>query len=1302
MVTPREDNRLGNVEERQHQPPGANGQMNQDQQQRAPGANDPMNQLPAQLNQDLQQQGPGANGQMNQLPGQMIQQQLQAGLIDRPIQPGAGRVDDVPPQGVGAVSNCRLPAFWRTGPELWFFQIESQFQRPWTWRPSPRSRTSSVDRLTRRNTTHAQDGTDLADDGLTRGSIAQAADRRVELGDRRPSQLLRRHMRTLAAPANVSDEVLRSRWLDPFLPPQTRRLLLVIRNQSLEELAAVADEAHEVGPSVMAASYSPRRSQSPSNQVAQELAELRRAIEQLTTITRESVGSGSGHRGRSRSRGTRSARIRSPTPANNARTGYCWYHATHGDVADNSGKLELLALNSALTASNMQESRLYVIDRGNDIRFLVDSGSVLSIIPKKIFRRPLVKQALVLQAANATLIATFGEKRLTLNIGVRRPLEWTFIIADVSTAILGADFIIRHDLLIDLPRRRLLDDRLTNVAASCSVGPLPEVHAVSPVTAKISEAPVESLYQRMAEEFASTEVPAGEMACIPDLPVQHHIVTAGQPVFTRPRRRSQESVSKQRRANSQICSSIPVAPDDIPKTAVTTPFGLFEFVGMPLGLRNSAQTFQRAMNHLLRDLPFIRCYQDDILVLSTGHEEHARHLRELFTVLRDAKLHVKLDQVPAWPGGGHLRGVPRAVSRVQPRSWHPLTELLRGLVKKKEKLTWTPEAEAAFERTKKAMTEAVRSSFLSPSQPLALYTDASDTAIGAALNQQRESGVWVPLGFFSRKLSPTEQRYSTYDRELLAIHAAIKHFQRILEGRSFRILTDHKPLSYALEQRTDKHSPRQARQLDFIAQFRHRYPAYSRRGQHGGGRAVSRRQYSHADRDYDEGAQITLDDNELVVVERDGVLRPYIPVALRRAIFDSVHRLSHPSGRATAKRIELNYFWPSLRKDVGRWAKQCMPCQLSKVHRHNRSELGNFNARPTAVSSTYISTSSRCPVAGMSKLSHHHRQVYARWPEAIPLTDDITAQSVAEALYNKHWIAFFGAPLTITTDQGAQFESKLLKQLGGMIGAKHIHTSPYHPPQANAMVERLHRTLKAAFKCSPETPWTSALPTVLLGLRTAFKEDLQASPAEMVFGTALRIPGELVIKQEATSPRLPSSSWHCGTHATQAVRFQDLSTCEYVMRRLDTIKKPLDPPYSGPHRVVRRVDDRTYIVDINGSEKALSTDQLKPAYYETSDEASQTEERQAAQPSEPTVASEPTPPPDPTPTAQPASATHPRTSAETTPPPTRARTRRVAFSLPSPNARSTGRGVAVALSTSQSQARRSRRCLGLPPSSNDR
>ena len=96
-------------------------------------------------------------------------------------------------------------------------------------------------------------------------------------------------------------------------------------------------------------------------------------------------------------------------------------------------------------------------------------------------------------------------------------------------------------------------------------------------------------------------------------------------------------------------------------------------------------------------------------------------------------------------------------------------------------------------------------------------TDASDTAVGAVL-QQHVDGQWQPISYFAKKLQPAETRYSTFDRELLAIYLAIKHFRYFLEGRTLHVVTDHKPLTFAFNALTDQYTPRQCRHLDYISQ----------------------------------------------------------------------------------------------------------------------------------------------------------------------------------------------------------------------------------------------------------------------------------------------------------------------------------------------------------------------------------------------------------------------------------------------------------------------------------------------------
>ncbi|XP_055929760.1 uncharacterized protein LOC129960375 [Argiope bruennichi] len=132
---------------------------------------------------------------------------------------------------------------------------------------------------------------------------------------------------------------------------------------------------------------------------------------------------------------------------------------------------------------------------------------------------------------------------------------------------------------------------------------------------------------------------------------------------------------------------------------------------------------------------------------------------------------------------------------------------------------------------------------------------------------------------------------------------------------------------------------------------------------------------------------------------------------------------------------------------------------------------------------------------------------FTRWPEVIT-TPDMTAETTARALMNG-WISRFGCPVTITTDQGTNFQSNLFRELTRMLGCNRIRSASYHP-QANGIIERLHRHLKSALKAHNNRKWTEILPIVLLGLRSALKEDINAPCAQLVYGTTLRLPSDLV------------------------------------------------------------------------------------------------------------------------------------------------------------------------------------------------
>jgi hypothetical protein len=278
---------------------------------------------------------------------------------------------------------------------------------------------------------------------------------------------------------------------------------------------------------------------------------------------------------------------------------------------------------------------------------------------------------------------------------------------------------------------------------------------------------------------------------------------------------------------------VPMAKADIPKTAICTPFGLFEYLFMPFGLKNAAQTFQRLMDRLFRHLPFVFVYLDDILIASHSDAEHLDHLGQVFAILQSNGLQLnpakcvfasaslsflghKVDATGIAPLPKHVQALldflpPCDLKQLQrylgminfyrrflpgiAGVLQPLTDLLRGSPKK---LLWSDTAAAAFVAGKAALAKCTVLVHPTPDATISLAVDASDTHVGGVLQQLSTSGSWSPLAFFSRKLNSAEVKYSTFDRELLVAFSAIRHFRFVLEGRKFRLLTDHMPLTHAM------------------------------------------------------------------------------------------------------------------------------------------------------------------------------------------------------------------------------------------------------------------------------------------------------------------------------------------------------------------------------------------------------------------------------------------------------------------------------------------------------------------------
>lgn len=582
---------------------------------------------------------------------------------------------------------------------------------------------------------------------------------------------------------------------------------------------------------------------------------------------------------------------------------------------------------------------------------------------------------------------------------------------------------------------------------------------------------------------------------------------------------------------------------DKKKTAFEFNGTVYEWNSMVMGFKNSPQILQRIMNTLLGDLrgKGVEAYMDDIVVHARSMERHDELLEEVLKRLSENNLRVNIDKVQFCRESVKLLGVtidgieqtPSEIKKHEAleypvptkvkelRRFLGLTGWFRNFIKDYARLTvnltgalkgstkgrdidWTEEMQKEFIELKRQISGMKSLLLPSYNKEFMLRTDASNTGLGAVLLQRDSEGRWRPVQWASKKLTPTEGRYTISEKEMLAVYWGIEKFSYELKGRKFRLVTDHKALEeirnkpYFNNDRINRWVEK-IQGYDFTVEYNkgeelaapdalsrlHEEDAVKRSDEMKRSEETQRKGYKIKKGKWSKHAVV---DGELTKWVHDDGRTVEVPKECeRKEIIEKIHEeVQHRGIESVYYRLKDRWYWPGVKKDIAMVIRGCDVCEVN-----NRKKMGG---------NEFVVTTRYLEKVALDMVDVRNEGKYV-----LVAIDYFTRIAMAKVLESKEtdlvvrtveeWMAGGARPEELITDNGKEFTSVKFRVMCYNAEVK-LTTVSVESHRSNGRVERLIGTLRESLAKNKEGKLVDRVKKFIDVYNSTYHSGIRCTPLE--------------------------------------------------------------------------------------------------------------------------------------------------------------------------------------------------------------